>query len=112
MKKSIFEKICPLISLRFLAVKTRFSGFFHKLVVAWLPFRFIHCKHEAAGKGSGEILPGLLTRLIRDDAGQDLAEYAIGLALISFVMLVAVNTMQADLQSLWINIKNLLGGVP
>ncbi len=48
----------------------------------------------------------LLKRLTRDESGQDLAEYAIGLVLLALALFVAVNTLRFDLNTIWAKIEH------
>jgi Flp pilus assembly pilin Flp len=44
---------------------------------------------------------GLIRKLIRDERGQDLAEYAIALAVITAAVGLIAAAMGTDVQSLW-----------
>jgi Flp pilus assembly pilin Flp len=44
---------------------------------------------------------GLIRKLIRDERGQDLAEYAIALAVITAAVGLIATAMGTDVQSLW-----------
>ena len=52
-------------------------------------------------EGMAEEAMGLIRRLIRDERGQDLAEYAIALAVISAAVGLIATAMGTDVQSLW-----------
>ena len=43
----------------------------------------------------------LLKGLVRDESGQDLAEYAIALAVITVAVIVAVNLVGTNVRSIW-----------
>lgn len=45
----------------------------------------------------------LLAKLVRDDAGQDLAEYGIALAVIAVSAAAAAVAISGNIQSLWNN---------
>jgi Flp pilus assembly pilin Flp len=47
----------------------------------------------------------LFRRLIADDRGQDLAEYAISLTILTVLTVVAVFSIRGNLQTLWRNIE-------
>lgn len=48
--------------------------------------------------------------LLRDDSGQDLAEYALLIALIALVVIAAVTLLGTQISTVFTNITNALGG--
>ena len=59
-----------------------------------------------AGRHAGCVLRAgsmrtLVERLLREDAGQDLAEYGIALAVVGLVAASAAVTISSDVRSLW-----------
>ena len=52
-------------------------------------------------EGMAEGAMGLIRKLIRDERGQDLAEYAIALAVITAAVGLIAAAMGTDVQSLW-----------
>jgi Flp pilus assembly pilin Flp len=53
----------------------------------------------------------LLQRLVRDDAGQDLAEYGIALAIIAGITVLAAVAIGQDVQTLWQRGQNAVSQV-
>jgi len=53
----------------------------------------------------------LLPKLIRNEEGQDLAEYGIALAILTLFIVVVMATMKGDLHTIWDNIVGLLNPV-
>jgi pilus assembly protein Flp/PilA len=54
----------------------------------------------------------LVSRLLRDESGQDLAEYGLLAALIAVVCIAAVTALGNSLISVWVNITSALAGLP
>ncbi len=52
----------------------------------------------------------LWTRFWADDSGQDLAEYALLIALIALVVIGAVTLLGGQINTVFTNITNALGG--
>jgi Flp pilus assembly pilin Flp len=50
----------------------------------------------------------VLEKLVVDDAGQDLAEYGIALAIITVAAAAAVIAIKGDVQTLWTNAQNAI----
>ncbi len=53
----------------------------------------------------------LLQRLVRDDAGQDFAEYGIALAIIAGITVLAAVAIGQDVQTLWQRGQNAVSQV-
>ncbi len=53
-------------------------------------------------------MKALLTRLWRNEEGQDLAEYALLIALIALVVIAAVTLLGTQIQTVFNNIANAL----
>ena len=51
----------------------------------------------------------LLKRLTRDTAAQDLAEYAIGLLILSLALIAAVQVAHERLQLMWNSVLSIVG---
>ena len=51
---------------------------------------------------------GLLKRLVRDESGQDLAEYGIALAVIAIGAAAIAIAIGTDVQSLWSNAESVI----
>jgi pilus assembly protein Flp/PilA len=61
-------------------------------------------------KPEGPIPMSLWTRFWADDSGQDLAEYALLIALIALVVIGAVTLLGGQINTVFTNITNALGG--
>ncbi|MGH9416982.1 MAG: Flp family type IVb pilin [Terriglobales bacterium] len=53
-------------------------------------------------------MKSLLTRIWRDDSGQDMAEYAIVLGVIAVAAVVTIAAISGDITKLWNNAKTAL----
>ena len=58
-------------------------------------------RRSSVMEGMAEGAMGLIRKLIRDERGQDLAEYAIALAVITAAVGLIAAAMGTDVQSLW-----------
>jgi pilus assembly protein Flp/PilA len=56
----------------------------------------------------GGYMKALMTRLWRSEEGQDLAEYALLIALIALVVIAAVTALGGQIQTVFNNIANAL----
>jgi Flp pilus assembly pilin Flp len=56
----------------------------------------------------GASMQAVLKKLVADDAGQDLAEYGIALAIITVAAAAAVIAIKGDVQTLWNNAKQAI----
>lgn len=57
-------------------------------------------------------MKSLLTRIWRDDSGQDMAEYAIVLGVIAVVTVGVITAFGSQVQVLWNNAKTALTPAP
>ncbi|MGH9417278.1 MAG: Flp family type IVb pilin [Terriglobales bacterium] len=53
-------------------------------------------------------MKSLLTRIWRDDSGQDMAEYAIVLGIISVAAVVTIGLISGDITKLWTSASTAL----
>ena len=48
----------------------------------------------------------LLTKLVHDEAGQDLAEYAVCMTILGFGVVMAIYGIQGNMRTMWDNISS------
>ena len=64
------------------------------------------------GRNIAQGVRGLATKLIRDEGGQDLAEYAVAMALLTYGAILAAHAIEYNLHTLWDAILGLLRSEP
>jgi len=57
-------------------------------------------------------MKNVFVRFVREDAGQDLIEYALLAGLISLASVVAVTTLGTDISGLWTKVSGKITAIP